>query len=91
MANGRPSASRSLFKTKPTKDYALIDSGNGRKLEQYGPYRIERPEGQAIWLPSMPKSEWDKADAVFTGNTEEEGMGRSLSQIRAWRNLEHGT
>jgi 23S rRNA (cytosine1962-C5)-methyltransferase len=82
-----------ILETKATKDYALIDSGNGRKLEQYGPYRIERPEGQAIWLPSLPKSEWDRADAVFTGNTEEEGMGRWLFPKAAlgetW-NTEHG-
>ncbi|MBN9046280.1 MAG: class I SAM-dependent rRNA methyltransferase [Rhizobiales bacterium] len=65
-----------ILETEPTEDYALIDSGNGLKLEQYGPYRIVRPEGQAIWLPSLPQKEWDKADAVFTGNTDEEGMGR---------------
>jgi 23S rRNA (cytosine1962-C5)-methyltransferase len=65
-----------ILETLPTKDYALIDSGNGRKLEQYGPYRIERPEGQAIWLPALDASEWAKADAVFTGNTDEEGIGR---------------
>jgi 23S rRNA (cytosine1962-C5)-methyltransferase len=65
-----------ILETQATADYALLDSGNGRKLEQYGPYRIDRPEGQAIWLPAMPKAEWDKADAVFTGNTDEEGMGR---------------
>nr|WP_247880069.1 class I SAM-dependent methyltransferase [Brucella pituitosa] len=65
-----------ILETEPSDDYALLDSGDGLKLEQYGPYRIVRPEGQAIWLPSLPKSEWDKADAVFTGNTDEEGMGR---------------
>lgn len=65
-----------ILETLPTKDYALIDSGNGRKLEQYGPYRIERPEGQAIWLPALPPEEWAKVDAIFTGNTDEEGMGR---------------
>ncbi|MGU3399035.1 class I SAM-dependent methyltransferase [Brucellaceae bacterium D45D] len=65
-----------ILETEPTADYALLDSGNGLKLEQYGPYRIIRPEGQAIWLPHMHISEWDKADAVFTGNTDEEGMGR---------------
>lgn len=65
-----------ILETEPSPDYALIDSGNGLKLEQYGPYRIVRPEGQAIWLPSLPQKEWDQADAVFTGNTDEEGMGR---------------
>ncbi len=65
-----------ILETLPSEDYALLDSGNGLKLEQYGPYRIIRPEGQAIWLPAWDRSEWDKADAVFTGNTDEEGVGR---------------
>lgn len=65
-----------ILEVLPNADYALIDSGNGRKLEQYGPYRIERPEGQAIWQPSLPEKEWRKADAVFTGDTDEEGIGR---------------
>lgn len=65
-----------ILETLPSDDYALLDSGNGLKLEQYGPYRIIRPEGQAIWLPAWNKAEWDKADAIFTGNTDEEGVGR---------------
>ncbi len=65
-----------ILEVEPGADYALLDSGNGRKLEQYGPLRIERPEGQAIWQPAMDASEWAKADAVFTGDTDEEGMGR---------------
>ena len=56
-------------------DYALLDSGNGRKLEKYGPYRIIRPEGQAIWRPSLSARDW-AADAIFTGDTDEEGIGR---------------
>lgn len=65
-----------ILEVEPNADYALLDSGNGRKLEQYGPYRIDRPEGQAIWQRALPDREWDKADAIFTGDTDEEGMGR---------------
>ncbi|PZM12334.1 class I SAM-dependent methyltransferase [Rhizobium tubonense] len=57
-------------------DFHLIDTGNGLKLEQYGPYRIVRPEGQALWQPTLPAHIWDNADAIFTGDTEEDGMGR---------------
>ncbi|WP_132520626.1 class I SAM-dependent methyltransferase [Rhizobium sp. BK376] len=57
-------------------DFHLIDSGNGLKLEQYGPYRIVRPEGQALWQPSLPVQAWENVDAVFTGDTDEEGTGR---------------
>ncbi|EKF20069.1 class I SAM-dependent rRNA methyltransferase [Nitratireductor pacificus] len=65
-----------ILEVLPNEDYALIDSGAGRKLEQYGPYRIVRPEGQAIWQPALGPLEWNEADAVFTGDTDEEGMGR---------------
>ena len=56
--------------------YALIDSGGGEKLERYGPYRIVRPEAQALWPRSLPERDWREVDAVFTGDTDEDGMGR---------------
>lgn len=65
-----------ILEVLPNDDYALIDSGEGRKLEQYGPYRILRPEGQAIWRRALPEREWSRADAIFTGDTDEEGIGR---------------
>ena len=65
-----------ILETMPDADYALIDCGDGEKLERYGPYRIVRPEAQAIWAKKLPRAEWDKADAVFTGDTDEEGLGR---------------
>ncbi|MBL8580957.1 MAG: class I SAM-dependent rRNA methyltransferase [Rhizobiaceae bacterium] len=65
-----------ILEVAPNHDYALIDSGDGRKLEQYGPYRIVRPEGQALWRPALPPREWERVDAIFTGDTDEEGMGR---------------
>ena len=43
-----------ILEVSPNDDYALIDSGDGEKLEQYGPYRIVRPEGQAIWQKALP-------------------------------------
>ena len=65
-----------ILEVEPSDDYALIDSGDGEKLEQYGPYRIVRPEGQAIWQRALPEKTWQEVDAVFTGDTDEEGIGR---------------
>ena len=65
-----------ILEVAPNADYALLDSGAGEKLEQYGPYRIVRPEGQAIWQRALPAKEWERADAIFTGDTDEEGIGR---------------
>ncbi len=55
------------------KDYALLDSGNGLKLEQYGAYRLVRPEAEAVWSPAMADSEWKKANAVYKPSPEENG------------------
>ena len=65
-----------ILESSGAGDFHLIDSGDGLKLEQYGPYRIIRPEAQALWPRSLPAHVWDKVDAVFTGDTEEDGMGR---------------
>ena len=34
--------------------YKVLDSGNLRKLEQAGPYRLVRPALNAFWKPSPP-------------------------------------
>lgn len=65
-----------VLETPADRDYALLDSGGGLKLERYGDLRIVRPEAQAIWQKSLPEGEWRKADAIFTGDTDEEGAGR---------------
>ena len=55
------------------KDYELLDSGNGAKLERYGPYRLVRPEAEAIWRPALPSKEWESAHAKFMPAAEENG------------------
>jgi len=57
----------------PWPDYALIDCGLGRKLERYGPYRIVRPEPQAMWNPAA--DDWH-VDAEFIPGSDEDGGGR---------------
>lgn len=52
-------------------DYALLDSGGGRKLERYGPYTVVRPEPQCWWSPRDPAA-FDTADAVFDPTDEDE-------------------
>jgi 23S rRNA (cytosine1962-C5)-methyltransferase len=69
-------------------DYTLIDSGHGRKLERYGKILVDRPEPQALWMPSLPESEWAKADAAFTdsgGEDAETGKWRIHKNVAdAW-------
>lgn len=70
---------------EPTADFALIDSGHGRKLERCGPYRFIRPEPQAMWSPAA--AEWT-ADGEFVGGSDEDGGGKwrlSEKVPAAWR------
>ncbi|MGB0414959.1 MAG: class I SAM-dependent methyltransferase [Coraliomargarita sp.] len=56
-------------------DYALLDSGNGRKLERFGKITLDRPCAQAIWSPTNPTL-WKQADAFFTRKNGLEWRGR---------------
>jgi 23S rRNA (cytosine1962-C5)-methyltransferase len=46
-------------------DYALLDSGHGRKLERFGPYTLARPSATAVWPPTLPREAWQEATAAF--------------------------
>ena len=58
---------------EPWDDWALIDCGNGQKLERYGDVKVVRPEPQAMWAPAL--QDWDP-DATFVPGSDEEGGGR---------------
>lgn len=62
-----------ILVAEPSADYALLDSGHGRKLERCGPYRFIRPEPQAMWAPALDL--WE-ADGEFVGGSDEAGGGR---------------
>ncbi|MFK8035041.1 MAG: class I SAM-dependent rRNA methyltransferase, partial [Hyphomicrobiales bacterium] len=64
-----------MLETPGWADYALLDSGEGRKLERYGDVIIDRPDAQAIWQRSTPAA-WDDAQAIFSADKDEEGAGR---------------
>lgn len=63
------------------KDYQLIDSGEGFRLEQYGPYRLMRPDPQIIWKRSLSPSEWEKADAIFEKTSGDKGAWKTKKQL----------
>ncbi len=49
-------------------DYELIDSGNGRRLERFGKYILDRPDPEVLWSKSLPPEKWKSADAKFERN-----------------------
>jgi 23S rRNA (cytosine1962-C5)-methyltransferase len=62
-----------LLESPRWSDYALLDSGDGLKLERFGQYIFARPEAQAMWRRALPLSEWNNVHAVFQPTAEESG------------------
>ncbi len=54
-----------ILSTKPSKDYELLDSGDGEKLERFGLYILRRPDPQALWKKNLTAQLWKQADASF--------------------------
>lgn len=55
------------------QDYELIDSGDGKKLERFGSYVLDRPDPRAIWSTRAPQQIWDKADASYVRISDTQG------------------
>lgn len=47
------------------KDYRVIDTSSGEKLEMWGKYSLIRPDPQVIWKTDKKHSLWKKADASY--------------------------
>lgn len=70
-----------LWLTKPhlstlprmnTDSYSLLDFGSGERLEQWGRYRLRRPDASAIATSPINPPLWATADAAYQG---EKGKG----------------
>ena len=92
MANGQELIAKLMNLTPDFKDYELIDSGEGEKLERFGRYTLRRPEPQAVWRKSLDEREWQRlADASFlrTDRSEERGEWRNKPQMRDRWNIRY--
>jgi 23S rRNA (cytosine1962-C5)-methyltransferase len=65
-----------VIRTPGPADYALLDSGEGRKLERFGTVVVDRPEPQALWRRQRPADAWRQAHAVFSASADDEEKGK---------------
>ena len=54
-----------LLTTKGWDEYALIDSGFGRRLERFADVILDRPDPQALWNQHQKENIWKSAHAQF--------------------------
>ena len=61
-------------------EYKLLDTGNFRKLEQVGPWKLIRPALNACWNPMLSKDDWLSADAEFLRDSSGHGKWKVLNR-----------
>ena len=62
-----------IFYSKDWVDYELLDTGEGKKLERFGPYTFIRPYEDAVWSKTLTKEvqkTWKNADGKFWNSKE---------------------
>ena len=62
-----------MFLCDAWKDYEVLDTGDGEKLERWGEVILQRPDPQTIW-PKADPAAWRRADAVY--HRSERGGGQ---------------
>jgi 23S rRNA (cytosine1962-C5)-methyltransferase len=67
----RPPPRASVLVAANWRDHALLDSGDGWKLERVGPFTFARPDAQALWRPRRPVASWTE-DARFSPAADED-------------------
>jgi 23S rRNA (cytosine1962-C5)-methyltransferase len=70
-----------VFSTPGWDEYEFLDSGEGFRLEKFGPYILQRPDPQAIWKRLLSEQDWNNADAVFTRTIEDRGTWQFKKQL----------
>ena len=63
------------------KEYELIDSGDGGKLEKFGKLVLDRPESSAVWEKKQAFKEWDKASASFESTSKAAGFWKQNGKV----------
>ena len=66
------------------KDYEVIDTSNGEKLERWGNYILLRPDPQVIWDTPRQAKEWKKLNAHYHRSNKGGGEWEFFSLPDEW-------
>ena len=66
------------------KDYEVIDTSNGEKLERWGKYLLLRPDPQVIWNTSREDRRWKKINAHYHRSSKGGGEWEFFDLPEQW-------
>ena len=71
------------------KDYQIIDTSEGEKLEYWGKYSLIRPDPQVIWKSDKRDPLWMRADASYKRSHSGGGAWSENRLPESW-NINYG-
>ena len=54
-----------MYLANDWKDYELLDTSDGERLERWGKYILIRPDPQVIWKGKREHKLWNRADGIY--------------------------
>ena len=67
------------------KDYELIDTSEGERLERWGKYILVRPDPQIVWKNDKKSNLWEKADATYRRSSKGGGAWAENRLPNQWK------
>ena len=66
------------------KDYELLDTSDGEKLERWGKYILIRPDPQVIWTNVKKHPAWKTADGIYNRSSSGGGSWIKKKMPESW-------
>ena len=74
-----------MWSSENWKDYELLDTSDGEKLERWGKHILIRPDPQIIWGGIKKHPLWKKADAIYSRSGSGGGNWAKKNIPDEWR------
>ena len=74
-----------MWIAKDWKDYEVIDTSNGEKLERWGKYTLLRPDPQVIWDTPKNDKAWKKCNAHYHRSAKGGGEWEFFDLPKQWQ------
>ena len=78
-----------MFLADSWKDYEVLDTGDGEKLERWGDIILRRPDPQTIW-PKAQEKLWKSAQAHYHRSERGGGEWEFLKKLPERWTVKHG-
>ena len=78
-----------MFLADTWKDYEVLDTGDGEKLERWGDVILRRPDPQTIWPKARPEL-WEKAQAWYHRSERGGGEWEFFARLPERWTIRHG-